>query len=153
MTKGKPKRVVDAVSGTPKITTDPDSYLQMKPVWRFSSFDWDGPWGLIACEKAKWRMHVEQHLASFESMTWDEILKASGGKKKGNNNHHIDRGKFTKSAKDRLEKMGILGDTLFSLRLESCIRIYGIRVDNCLRILWFDPFHCDKKNGTAAYAW
>jgi hypothetical protein len=50
-------------------------------------------------------------------MTWDEILKASGGKRegKGNNNHHIHRDKFSKRARGRLGELQIYAEQLFSL--------------------------------------
>lgn len=78
-------------------------------------------------------------------MTWNEILKASGGKAqgKGNNNHDIFRSYLKKEAQQRLSDLRRFADTLFSLRLDNCTRIYGVRESNCLRIVFFDPFHCD----------
>ena len=83
-------------SETARIALDPKSYLEQNPVWRFSDFDWNGDWGYQCCidHASKMRDHVEQHLASFETMTWGEILKASGGRSNGNNHHEIDRDKF-----------------------------------------------------------
>jgi len=152
--KGQPKAGAQAVSGTPRISEDPESYLAQKPAWRFNAFDWDGPWGVDACAAAKWRLHIEQHLANLETMTWSEILKTAGGKKagRGNNHHPIEREKFSKEARRRLEELCIYAEQLFSLRLEKCVRLYGIRQGNCLQVLWFDPWHCDR-DGRAAYGW
>lgn len=139
----------------PVLGAQPESYLRERPVWQFQSFDWDGPWGLKACATCNdWRKHIEQHLASLETMTWDEILKASGGKRegKGNNNHHIHRDKFSKRARGRLGELQIYAEQLFSLRLDSCTRLYGVREGTCLRIVWFDPYHCER-GGNAVYDW
>lgn len=125
---------------------DPESYLRKTPVWRFSDFDWDGDWGYDSCAAsvAKLREHIEKHLASFETMTWQEILKASGGRKQGNNSHEIPRDKFKPNVEKRLRENRVLADTLFSLRLDAGTRLYGVREGRCLRIVFFDPFHKDE---------
>jgi hypothetical protein len=125
---------------------DPESYRTKNPVWRFSDFDWDSAWGYQCCVDhiGNIRQHIEQHLAWLETMTWDEILKASGGRSHGNNSHEISRDKFKKDAQDRLKEKKILADTLFSLRLDAGTRVYGVREGHCLRIVFFDPFHKDK---------
>jgi hypothetical protein len=145
--KHSPKYVKQPKGDQIKIALNPDSYLQETPVWRFCDFDWDGPWGLETCSYRIRQMqtHIQQHLSSFETMTWAEILKASGGKGagKGNNSHEIPRDKFKKEAIERLKKSGIKADTIFSLRLDAGTRIYGVREGRCLRITFFDPHHKD----------
>jgi hypothetical protein len=153
MTKGTPKiGSAKPVSGVPKLAEDPENYLRLSPVWRFSSFDWNGPWGISACVGSKWRDHIEGHLSSFETMTWAEILKASGGRSHGTNSHPIKLDKFSKMAREQLSALGVYADTLFSLRLAATVRIYGIRQGSCLQILWFDPFHMSGDT-RAAYKW
>lgn len=146
--KGKPKAAATPKDKTPKTGVDPQSYLTQTPVWRFSDFDWDGPWGEPTCTAriGHIRGHIEQHLASFETMAWADILKASGGKAqgKGTNSHEISRDKFKGEAKKRLEAKKILAERIMSLRLDAGTRVYGVREGNCLRILWFDPDHKDK---------
>jgi len=143
--KAKAKKLPSGES--PRIAVDPDSYLTKKPVWRFSDFDWDSEWGYASCSCRiqNIRNHIEKHLASFETMTWNEILKASGGRSSGNNSHHIEKNKFKASVQKRLNENKILSDTLFSLRLDAGTRLYGVREGRCLRIVFFDPFHKDKK--------
>lgn len=138
----------------PRVSEQPDFYKTNFPVWRFGSFDWDGPWGLSACASKNWRSHIEQHLASFETMTWAEIERASGGKRagRGANSHPLSRDRFSRNAINRLKEKNIFGDSFFSLRLENTVRIYGIREGSCLRIIWFDPFHF-QGDGRAAYRW
>lgn len=132
---------------TVRSAIDPESYLKQTPVWRFSDFDWESAWGYDSCAHVvtKLREHIEQHLASFETMTWDEILKASGGRRQGNNSHEIERDKFKPEVEKRLKDRSVLADTLFSLRLDAGTRLYGVREGRCLRVVFFDPFHKDKE--------
>jgi hypothetical protein len=131
-----------------RLGSDPDSYLKMNPVWQFRDFDWDGPWGQACCVShvGSIRSHIEGHLASFETMTWAEILQATGGRSHGNNSHEVSRDKFKPDVQKRLEEKSIHADTLFSLRLDAGTRLYGVRERNCLRIVFFDPHHKDKKH-------
>ncbi|MER8916207.1 hypothetical protein NKI32_20515 [Mesorhizobium sp. M0761] len=155
MARKQPKYAKKPRAGDVRIQSDPESYLKQTPVWRFIDFDWDGPWGHACCVShvASIRTHVENHLASFETMTWAEILKAAGGKGegKGNNSHDISRDKFKKVVQERLTSKSILADTLFSLRLDAGTRIYGVRERNCLRIVFFDPHHKDKEKCAYEY--
>jgi hypothetical protein len=139
-------RKAPSANEKPRIAADPSSYLHQTPVWRFSDFDWDGDWGYSSCaaKSDSIRLHIEQHLASFETMTWGEILKASGGRRNGNNNHEIQRDKFKPAVQDRLRARGVLADTLFSLRLDAGTRVYGVREGRCLLIVFFDPHHKDR---------
>lgn len=125
------------------------NYKEKRISWAISTFDYDGPWGIEAVKKENWIKHLTVHISSFETMTWDELLKASGGRAegKGNNHHEINVDNLSKKAKGRLNEINWIEDTdtIFSLRLQSKIRIYGVRDDNILKILWFDPWHDDKK--------
>lgn len=148
MAKGRerPKAKKHPSPEGPRVAADPESYLRQTPVWRFSDFDWDSDWGLASCAEriANLRNHIEDHLASFETMTWGEILKATGGRSNGNNSHEIERDKFKADVQKRLNSRKVLADTLFSLRLDAGTRVYGVREGRCLRIVFFDPFHKDK---------
>ncbi len=147
--KGQPKAGGVPLDRAPRVGVDPDNYLKQTPVWRFADFDWDGPWGEDACKAriASIRGHLERHLASFETMTWAEILRAAGGKAvgRGTNSHEIPRDKFKGPAKQRLKERNVLAEKIMSLRLDAGTRIYGVRDGHCLRILWFDPHHKDKQ--------
>lgn len=141
---------------TVRVASDPENYLKMTPVWRFRDFDWDGPWGHDCCVShiANLRSHIENHLASFETMTWEEIMRATGGRgaNGGNNSHPISREKFKKAVQDRLSDKKIFADELFSLRLDAGTRIYGVREINCLRVIFFDPHHKDHNKCAYQYA-
>lgn len=148
----RPKSAHHPIENEPRLGAIPDSYKTKKPVWRFSSFDWDGPWGIDCCRELNWRAHIEEHLASFETMTWAEIERAAGGRTHGTNSHPLSKLSFSRSARDRLREIEIFSDVFFSLRLTSTVRIYGIREDNCLRIVWIDPYH-RQGDSRAAYGW
>lgn len=81
-------------------------------------------------------------LRDFEQKTWTEIEKETTGKEGRSKHHFIDIEKLSKDAQSRLEELKINDlDSLFSLRLEGTLRIFGIRKQNYLRILWIDPEH------------
>ncbi|MBH1943152.1 hypothetical protein I5L01_02795 [Erythrobacter sp. YJ-T3-07] len=142
----RPKAKKQPKGETVRAAVDPNSYLEQTPVWRFSDFDWESSWGYESCldSAAKLRGHIEQHLSSFETMTWGEILKATGGRRQGNNSHAISRDKFKPDVEARLRQRNVLADTLFSLRLDAGTRVYGVREGSCLRLVFFDPYHKDK---------
>lgn len=152
--KQQPKLKQTPISNLPRNRENPDSYLGLKPVWQFGCFDWDGPWGLEPLATRDWLKHIQVHLSNWETMTWQEILRQSGGKSDGNgtNHHPIEVAACSKKAQDRLEELKIYDDCLFSFRFDNCTRLYGIRELHCLKLLWFDPFHCER-TGNAVWKW
>jgi hypothetical protein len=85
---------------------------------------------------------LHPYLKSLETMTWDEILKASGGRSRGNNNHDVDVDQLGEEAKRDLTDAGVDDvDKVFSLRVNARMRIWGIREGRVLSLLWFDPEH------------
>lgn len=90
--------------------------------------------------------HIITKLKDFETMTWQEILDASGGKSCGNgNNHHdIPANQLPKNEKIEFIKKKYMEDyeKVFSLRLTGKMRLIGIVDDiNIFYILWFDRHH------------
>jgi hypothetical protein len=80
---------------------DPAGSDHQTIVWIVSTFDVDGPWGLAALQNADWR-GLLNHMKSFETMTWAEILRAAGGRREGNNSHPIPCSELTTDAQQRL---------------------------------------------------
>lgn len=72
--------------------------------------------------------------------------------KEGRSKHHaITIDKLCKEARQRLEELKLDDlDSLFSLRLDGTLRVFGIRNQNYLRIVWVDQDHeicpSSKKN-------
>ncbi|HEX6751898.1 MAG TPA: hypothetical protein VF092_31680 [Longimicrobium sp.] len=104
------------------------------PVWAFRIVDIGGPWCWTTMS-AKEAESVLRRLGSYESMTWREIDGPTGS-------HGVDFGSLAKKARDRLE--AIEQDDAaeyFSLRIDGPGRVWGIREEHVMRILWWDPNH------------
>lgn len=115
--------------------------------WQFSRIDWDGPWGSAALTGVNIVDLLKSTIAKWETMTWAAIYAASGGKSKGNNHHPIEVSGLSKKAKDRLKQIKYSDfDSVISLRVNSTVRIYGIRNQRALQFLWYDPWHDDRNN-------
>ena len=111
-------------------------------VWAFGIADPEGLWGWRTAAARIWWTDILPKLRDFESMTWAEIIRAAGGRTRGNNSHFVDVRNLTGQAKARLVEIGQDDvSALFSLRLSSTERIYGIRDRRALKLLWFDPHH------------
>ncbi len=91
-------------------------------------------WHEIPKDKLK---EICEKLANFESRTWNEILVVS--KKQ---NHTIPIEDLSKEAKARLEELKLDDvDEVVSLHLSGKERVFGIRQDIALTLLWWDPDH------------
>ena len=121
---------------------NPEEYIKKNPVWAFSRCD---------MEYKKWSItnydfinEIFKKLVDYERMTWQDIQSASGGKRDGNgtNSHFVNVAELSKEARDRLTELRLYDiDQLFSLRLGSTIRLYGILENGVFYILWYDKEH------------
>jgi hypothetical protein len=122
---------------------NPDSYLRAKPAWQFHKRDIDHPqwgWGILSPEE--FITILNDYLCNFETMSWDEILKTSGGRTQGTNHHNINVSDCCPDAQKRLLELKMDDiDELFSLRLNGKCRLWGIKEGQILRFLWFDKEH------------
>ncbi len=140
--KSTPRVAVSTPSGGIRTAGNPKNYNKEKPAWALSKLDSDGPKGARQITAKVWWTELHPKLKDFESMTWAEILAASGGRTSGNNSHYISWGDLTKEARDRLSYLGQDDiDQVFSLRLAGTKRIIGIRDGNILHIIWYDSNH------------
>lgn len=129
---------------------DPALHDRETIVWAFGIVDLDGPWGWRTTAARVWWREILPKLRDFESMTWAEIMRAAGGRTRGNNNHFVEVRKLGGPAKSRLAAIGQDDvSELFSLRLSATVRIYGIRDRRALKLLWYDPHH--GANANAVY--
>ena len=143
--KDKRVKCIESVnsSKTPKLVENPQSYLRKSPVWSFKIVD-NGytKWGLKHVEDIN--ETIVEKLKSYEGMTWDEILKATGGKKtgNGNNSHYESISSLITEAQKRWSDLKLDEyDQVFSLRLTGAQRLYGLLQDGIFEIIWFDPIH------------
>ena len=123
-----------------RIETNPDDN-RAKPSWRVGLIDLDCKWSFAELNIS--RLHeIISKLRNFETMTWQEILDASGGRKRGNNNHEVPVSDLVAAARKRLKELKLDDQTsLFSLRLKGRQRIWGILDGHVLKLLWYDDDH------------
>lgn len=165
MTKFKDKRVPQVkespalreikAGGTPGAKTiraggSPESAQKSSdtktPAWQFRCMDeTHADWGWKNIPPTDWR-DVLSHLRSFEGMTWAAIQDAAGGRAHGNNSHPLPVTKLVNAAQKRMIELGLEEiDEVFSLRLTNTLRIYGVRDERVLRIIWRDPHHGTRR--------
>ncbi len=127
---------------------DASSYEWESPVWQVGAIDSDGEWGWQRIGRIRWESEILPKLRNFETMTWSEIERQSGGKTRGTNHHPIPVSDLIPEAQRRLQELQLDDiDELFSLRLTGKARIFGIRRGRAMKILWFDFDHriCPSK--------
>lgn len=105
----------------------------VNPIWSFASVDLGGPWKFSAIPQED-LADVLQKLGSFEGMTWEQL--GSRGC------HEVRVDELDKQARDRLRQLNQNSlDKLYSIRMDGRSRIWGIRRQNVIQILWWDPQH------------
>lgn len=126
-----------------KIPSNPESSDKHTIAWQFHRRDHDhGTWGWNQLDDGQFLRLVNEHLSSFETMTWAELAKAAGGRRAGNNHHFIAVADCCKDAQKRLTELKLDDfDELFSLRLTGKWRLFGIRDGRVLRLIWCDQDH------------
>jgi hypothetical protein len=102
------------------------------PSWRFSTVDKAGPFAWPINDAIE--QEILQKLHNFDSMRWNKI--------EGPDHHLINRDKLTKEANERLLKINQddVGQ-LFSFHFDGKARIFGIRDNGVVKLLWWDPEH------------
>lgn len=136
----------------PTHSCDPASYDTMHLRIRCDLLDFEHDlWGWEILSTAQY-LNFLRFVHSIEQQTWAEIKGAAGGKSHGTNHHPLEISKFDKKAQKRLEELNlypIVGDSLFSLRVNNVTRIYGVREEEFFRPIWHDPYH--DQHDKAAY--
>ena len=145
MTKRPNKNYFPAKGKNARIdpSKSPNKHNNERISWGFEFLDLDGSWAIDFLSK-DWNNQILPKLQKLETNTWQEILNASGSKKKGrgNNNHNVKVEKIIPKAQKRLKEIRKNDiDEIFSLRLGSQKRIWGIRDGRVLKLIWYDPIH------------
>lgn len=116
-----------------------DEYIS----WHLRILDKNGDWSWKGIdEKTIWK-DIHSKLSEFERKTWNEILV-----KEKHKNHSIPISEICLEAQKRLRKIKQDDiDDLISLRLSGKKRVWGIRAEKILKVLWWDPSHtvCPSK--------
>mgnify|MGYP001019726695 CR=1 FL=1 len=119
------------------------NYRTMKPSWNLGFLDLSYKWSFhkVVGDNVLFR-DVYSKLCFYETMTWQVILQANGGKSHGSNNHEIPIERLIPEAQKRLEELHLNDiDSLFSLRLTGKQRVWGILDGSVLKLLWLDMNH------------
>ncbi len=134
MSKDKKRPNLPQDKASKEVRFPAQSQTNTRPLWAFRSLDLQGPW-CWAQMATTTLLEVMERLKNFENMTWVEIEQRSGS-------HFVDRDSLIKAANDRLAEIRQDDvDSLFSLRINGKARIWGIRDEHILRVLWWDPEH------------
>jgi hypothetical protein len=134
--KGKIGISVPAPTRQPRTEEIPIPFYKLRPAWRISKLEMCDPFGWHELDRGKLE-YIRQKFADFESSTWNDILLVA--KKQ---NHSIPLNELSKKAQQRLAALSLDdADEVISLRLSGKERVFGIRHDVALTILWWDPEH------------
>ncbi len=119
---------------TPRIEPSLRPSLDDRPVWQVSTLDIDGPWGWQNIDKTYFFKHILPKIQNFESMMWKEIL--------GRDSHEVNVEQVSKAAQKRLTEIRLDDfERLVSLRFSAKERLWGVKINNILKIIWWDPKH------------
>ena len=135
MTRKKPT-IKHEPDSTKKPRSDPslEKPFNLQPAWQISWIDLAGEWGWTNIDKQYFFNTIVPRIKNLETMCWKDILSRD--------NHEIPVAKIDRKAQKRLEELELDDyDLLVSLRFGSRERMWGIRVQNTLKILWWDPRH------------
>ncbi|MGR2680062.1 hypothetical protein [Chromobacterium haemolyticum] len=126
-----PNQAVNRDESAKKVVVPAQVQLE-SPCWRFSSVDLGGPfpWPKGSTEE----LEILSKLHEFDSMRWTEI--------EGAKHHSISVDRLSRDAQKRLEEIQQNDiDELFSFRLTGPKRVFGIRLNGTVKLLWWDPEH------------
>ena len=128
--KGK----IPHLTKTPRVDPSLIPSIDDNPVWQVSTLDICGPWGWQNIDKSNFFAHILPKIKNFESMKWKEIF--------GRENHEVDVAEISRAARKRLSKINLDDfERLVSLRFTGRERLWGIKINNILKIIWWDPNH------------
>jgi hypothetical protein len=119
----------------PRSELDPSSYMRARPSWRLGNVRMKPPFGWSEISRRDMQ-GVLSHLASLETMTWNEILVV-GNK----HNHFVAVSGLSKQARENLDQDWQGAERIVSLRLSNLKRIWGVIEQGIFHLLWWDPDH------------
>lgn len=131
-------KFIPSTAKIPKSAIDPNDFYSQRPAWRVGLLQVVTPYGWHGVTPDILAT-VRTRLASFETMTWAEIL-VSGRKA----HHAVKVHRLCPTAQARLTEIfnGVLDvDELISLRVGGRERVWGVLDGVTLKILWWDPEH------------
>lgn len=120
---------------TPRRLFNPEDFESKTIVWHINTICREGNWGWEKVGRKMFWKDIVQKLSSFESMTWANIKAGGYGKT-------IPVFRICREAQRHLSAIRQEDtDYLFELRLSAKKRVWGIRDQRVLKVLWWDPEH------------
>lgn len=120
---------------TPKTEQFPN-LNELHPAWRIAKLEMCDPFGWHELDSGK-LTEIRQRLTELEKLTWNEILV-----KNRYWNHAVERYRLSPEAQARLRELHLEDqEELVSLRLSNFERVWGIRIEGAMTLLWWDPTH------------
>lgn len=139
-----PKQGAGVQASNPRIGVNPSSYDNQRISWQFSRLDHEHDrwgWGRLEAQQC-WELFTSGQLHHIESMTWQQLKSAAGGRNGGTNSHSIPVENLSPDAQRRLSELKLDDqDAVFSLRLTGKLRVIGFQAGSAFRVLWYDPEH------------
>lgn len=138
------KRTKQNIVSKGKRTTqqcDPKSYYTLKASWRFHHKCKETKWSIFKDNWKVWEEKILPKLINYQTMTWTEITGASKGHGTGSQSHNVPLSGLTKEGKEEIDRLKIMCDQVFSLRLSGTERIIGVLDKGVLEILCYDDKH------------
>lgn len=133
----RPKHSINpSVEKTPRISPNLEHPEEETISWQFEYLDLeDTSWSWKGLDGNTIWNQIYPKLINFERNKWKEVL--------GKRNHFIPVSDITKKAQDHLKMKfeHIDVDDLVSLSFSGKERLWGIRVNSILKIIWWDPNH------------
>ena len=118
---------------------NPDAFWEMRPSWCFQFID---------SEHSRWAITEKtidanflNKLIDYERQQWKDILSAFSGKGQGTRNHPIPIDELSRDAQKRLPEIQVFEDELYSLRINSRCRWWGIVRGGVFYFVWNDFDH------------
>lgn len=137
------RAILDDLKKKPATDEDPDAWRERTPSWAFSRLDMSGcQWSWEHLDRET-LMQVIDRLKAHESTPWKQVLQEKDGNgRRINGSIEVTHPKIDPDAKARLTTLG-LGDfdAIYKFRVDGPGRVWGVRKDSVLHIVWWDPEH------------
>lgn len=125
---------------------NPGSIFQMQMRWTIDAADREGAWSWGVNREwgeEVWNSSLLPKLEEYQKLTWAEIEAQAYGNegKRHRANHSMETAQICDEAQIRLTNIGQYSDTVFRFRLGNLPRLWGVRVVENFKVLWYDPSH------------
>lgn len=135
MKRRKPRaKKLPEIRRQPKVDPKHQNPLDQNPSWHINKIDMHGKWGWANVTHNEIVNNILSKMGNFEKMKWNEIL--------GSNSHEVKSELVCRDAQKRLSELRLDDiESLISFRLTGRQRVWGIRINSVLNLLWWDPEH------------